>query len=78
MFRKKGVSLSMNVIIIALLVLVVLIVLIFTYSRESGKFNIFLEDCESKGGVCIEKGKCSSSPALFKCDSGKDCCIDTS
>lgn len=50
--RKKGVELSMNVIIIAaisLLVLVILAVLVINYVRNLDKG---LKDCTAKAGTC--------------------------
>ena len=75
--NKKGIELSVNVIIIAVIALLVLVVL---FAAFTGRFIIFIngiKDCAAKGGTCKAKGSCLSGQeiALPGTDCAEDCCI---
>jgi hypothetical protein len=77
--RKKGVELSMNVIIIAAIGLLVLVILAVLVINSSGRLQVGLRDsCNAKGGVCkvtcdIGENQITSG----KCDTGVCCSIFT-
>jgi hypothetical protein len=48
--RKKGESLSMNVIVVAVIALIVLIVIIVVFSGQFGNFTKGVNSCKDKGG----------------------------
>lgn len=61
MKSKKGVELTLNVIIIAILVLIVLAVLIYIFVGQSREFAITLTGCEERYGMeasCMSKDDC--------------------
>jgi len=53
--NKKGVEISMNVIIIAALGLLVLVVLAAIFLGRAGDFGQGAASCEAKGGTCAEE-----------------------
>jgi hypothetical protein len=76
MFRtkRKGIELSMNLIVIAAIVLLVLIILAFLLM---GGFNNWNKNtkCETQGGDCLIK--CTQDkpvPAPYSCDGKQICC----
>jgi hypothetical protein len=78
MMGKKGVELSMNVIIIAAIGLLVLIILAVLVINAGGRTQIGVRDsCNAKGGVCKLNG-CDTAAGEERIDSGKcdtgDCC----
>ena len=78
--NKKGVELSLNVIIIAVILLVVLVVMIVIFSGKTSIFAKTTSGCEARGGTCLDGTSCpaSSAPAGFGmqlCATGKICCI---
>jgi hypothetical protein len=70
---KKGVELSMNVIIIAAIGLLVLVILAVLVINASGRTQGSLQACNVKGGVC---GQTCSNGVISdaKCDAGLQCC----
>ena len=77
--NKKGIELSVNVIIIAVIALLVLVVL---FAAFTGRFIIFIngiKDCAAKGGTCKDKGSCLSGQEIAQpgtnCAKTEDCCI---
>lgn len=78
--NKRGVELSMNVIIIAALVLIVLVVLVLIFGYRMNIFGTTLNTCN---GVCQPTSTCLTGSAAvpMNCDSngdgkadGKYCC----
>ena len=60
---KKGVELTLNVIIVAILVLIVLAILIYIFVGQSREFTIAITGCEERYGVeasCMSKDDCLS------------------
>lgn len=79
---KRGVALTLNVLVIAVLVLAVMVVLIIIFSGRIGSFTRNVESCVGKGGVCepadIDGGcKDSLAPPLLgtDCSAGQVCCL---
>lgn len=77
---KKGVELTMNVIVVAALALVVLVVSLVVFS---GKFSLFsneLNKCENLGGRCDTKASCDSVSGRYMpdkgCGEGNGCCVN--
>lgn len=73
--KKKGVEMSMSVIIIAALCLIILVVLVVLIIRSSGNVNDALK-CTGKGGVCKDTGTNCETPqgADLMCDANTWCC----
>mgnify|MGYP000687021415 CR=1 FL=1 len=75
--KKKGVEMSMNVIIIAAIGLLILLILAFLVVNYVGKTNEGLKSCSvAYGGIC--KTDCGDlGPATTEqtdCDTGQKCC----
>ncbi len=74
---KRGAELSINVMILIALGLAVLIVLVYSFTSQAGIFNKTVLTCESKGGQCVEKGKCQYEQSSFNCPKKEEvCCIN--
>ena len=81
---KKGVELSMNVIIIAVICLIVLIVLVLIFSGRLGKFgegvtqvekSVDIEQCNIPGyRQCVDRGTDCIEQNVEGCGSNK-CCL---
>ncbi len=79
MIKKRGQSLPLNTIIIAIIVVTVLVVLIMIFTGQIRLFTTGLSDCQAQGGSCVSDTACPdgfSKAPLSKCDSGV-CCIKT-
>lgn len=60
--NKRGAELTMNVIVIAVILLITVAVVISFLFSQSGKTQTALNNCESKGGQCVEStAKCFES-----------------
>jgi len=73
---KKGVELSMNVIIIAAIGLLVLVILAVLVINSSSKVPGATQSCAVQGGIC-QTGICSNPDATVAakdCVSPKTCC----
>ncbi|MBN1501908.1 hypothetical protein JW930_00050 [Candidatus Woesearchaeota archaeon] len=57
--KKKGVSLSLNAIVIAAIALIVLVVLVYIFTTRSRDFVWGTRNCIGQGGEC--KNGCDSS-----------------
>ena len=76
MNTKKGMGLSLNVIIIAIIGLCVLIVLVFIFTRSSSDFATSISDCESMGGSCAKSCSDEFAPMSVECPEETDfCCV---
>jgi len=72
--RKKGMEMSMNVIIIAAIGLLILIILAFLVVKNVGKTNTATESCTVKGGTCLSSCATGVSPIQgATCTSGVCC-----
>jgi len=70
---KKGVELSLNVIIIAVIALVILVILIYLVSTGVLDFNEQKNDCETLGGSC--ESSCNGLiPLPVDCPGSSKCC----
>ncbi len=56
--NKKGVELSINVIIISALALIVLLIVTIVLMNRTAKFTHSLDSCKEKGGKCTTPDKC--------------------
>ena len=76
--NKKGVELSMNVIIIAAIGLLVLIILAVLVINSSGRLQSGISgSCSTKGGVCrttCNTGEDSIQSDKPLCDNSYQCC----
>jgi hypothetical protein len=73
---KKGVELSMNLIIIAAIGLLVLVILAVLVINSGGKAQVGLQSCVAQGGICTA-GTCASGVEITTQDctsQGKQCC----
>ncbi len=71
--EKKGVELSMNVIIIAAIGLLVLVILAVLVINSGGKFQSGTNSCVTQGGTCT--ASCNGEDlGTMNCDSQKTCC----
>lgn len=76
--NKKGVELSMNLIIIAAIGLLVLVILAVLVINATGKTNTTIsKSCNLVGGAC-KQGGCGTDPVIppttGQCDPGYSCC----
>ncbi|MEM0231023.1 MAG: hypothetical protein QXW00_02335 [Candidatus Woesearchaeota archaeon] len=79
MKERRGVELSINVVIIAIIALVVLGVVILIFTNVMGEnTERFQGDCTKKGGIC-RQGLCEMDETPFpsaKCsNNGEVCCL---
>ena len=74
--NKKGVELSMNVIIIAAIGLLVLVILAVLVINSGGKFQGGTQTCTAKGGICMDActGTYAANPNGGTCDGVNVCC----
>ena len=73
---KKGVEMSMQVIVVAVVVLLIAAILIYLASSKLGLFGKSVGDCTSKGGVC--KRACDPGEQWYgvgTCQNDERCCI---
>lgn len=61
---KKGVEMSLNVIVVAALVLITLVVLTIAFTTKFGEFNKQVDDCKAKGGKEMTKEDCEEQDGL--------------
>jgi hypothetical protein len=73
--KKKGVELSMNLIIIAAIGLLILVILAVLVINSVSKTNNSMQSCNVVGGIC-QTGSCTSGDTISNgaCASGKTCC----
>jgi len=74
--KKKGVELSMNVIIIAAIGLLVLVILAVLVINAGGKTQIGMQNCNALGGTCQDSctaGTSAIDKGTPSCN-GKTCC----
>ena len=76
MMDKKGVELSMNVIIIAAIGLLILVILAVLVINGTSNVPGTMKTCTIKGGVCQDAGTACSGEILAdgKCNDGLECC----
>ena len=67
--NKKGVELSINVIIITIISLLVLVIVIYIFTGRTQLFSKGAEACSTKQGVCIPTGEACPGPVI----AAKDC-----
>jgi hypothetical protein len=72
---KKGVAMSLEVIVAAVLAIVVLIVLIFLFSDKINIFTKHTKECSSMGGYCMPEADCTAK-APYECSGSDVCCIN--
>lgn len=77
--NKRGVELSMNVIIIAAIALIVLVVLILLVTGAFGNVRDQVS-CSGKGGTCMSPQQCSQTDGVVteaECPSNQNvvCCL---
>ncbi len=76
--NKKGMEMSIQLMVVAAIALIILIVLIVLFTGSAGNFSNTLNSCEDKGYTC--RSKCSSDEINFptgngECkENGKICC----
>ncbi|MDO8740226.1 MAG: hypothetical protein Q7J54_01485 [Candidatus Woesearchaeota archaeon] len=59
--NKKGMDMSVNVIIIAALALIVLVVLFAIFTGRLGGFSLAVQSCVDKGGECVKPNAAGTS-----------------
>ncbi|MEM0231024.1 MAG: hypothetical protein QXW00_02340 [Candidatus Woesearchaeota archaeon] len=72
--KRRGVELSVNVIIIAIIALVVLVVL---FAIFTGKLSIFARgtsNCQDLGGTCTAADNCKITDGSIEIPSGTQSC----
>ena len=75
---KKAQGISLNVIIIAAIALLVLVILSVIFMGRMGTFGTQTNDCENKGGSCLEtcEGDYPTPYTAWTCpEEGQTCCI---
>lgn len=77
---KKAQGISLNVIIIAAIALLVLVILSVIFMGRMGTFGTETNDCENKGGKCLDE--CDEdypTPySAWTCPEDEICCIAVS
>lgn len=77
---KKGVELTINLIVVIALALIVLIVSLVVFSGKFSLFSTELSKCENIGGKCDTEANCESVSGRFiadkGCSTGKGCCVN--
>ena len=78
--KKSEGSMPLVIIISAVILLVVAVIMIYFVSDQSGNFIADANNCETKGGDCVDKSDCSKPFGSFSCgkDSKKVCCFSDS
>ena len=79
---KKGISISMELVVIAVICLIVLAVLLYIFSQKAGTFDKGTSSC---GGQCVGEDEQCTDPEAFKiaysnCGGDKNknyCCLKT-
>lgn len=75
---KKGVEMSLNVIIIAAIGLLILVILAFLVINYLNNAREGLESCTAKyGGLCVNSGSCTTGTTIQNTDCSKSqkiCC----
>ena len=71
---KKGVELSMNVIIIAAIGLLVLVILAVLVINATSKIPAAQQTCNLKGGVCSSTCTNGAITDVKPCENGLQCC----
>lgn len=59
--NKKGMDMSVNVIIIAALALIVLVVLFAIFTGRLGGFSMAVQSCADKSGECVNSNAAGTS-----------------
>jgi len=85
MNNRKGVELSMNMIIVTILVLLVLLIVAFLLIRGSGNWSKGT-DCLIQGGKCAPSGQACGDggytdyplPSALTCQKDEKCCTKIS
>lgn len=77
---KRGVELSLNLIILIVIGLIVAALVIYLVVRTTSSGGNDLSSCSSKGGHCAQSGGCNpgeTESSLFNggCTNGNICCI---
>jgi hypothetical protein len=78
--RRRGVELSLNLIILIVIGLIVAALVIYLVVKNIGGADKDTTGCTTKGGHCASPGSCNageSESSLFAggCPSGEVCCI---
>lgn len=74
---RRGVELSMNMIIIIVLVLIIAAIIIYLVAKNSALFSTETNSCASKGGQCkteCDPGESGSAFFTGGCGEGELCC----
>ena len=64
-FFRRGQSMPMNLIVIAILCLLVLAIVAWIFSGQTFKFVKNVDSCSAKKGVCMETRDCYSNESIF-------------
>ena len=75
---RRGVEMSMNLIIIIVIGLIILAIIIYLLVKNTGNAQNSLSDCREKGGTCKDACDASESGSSFftrGCGEGELCCI---
>ncbi len=75
---RKGVEMSLNMIVLIVIVLIVAAVIIYLVVKNSNNANSDLSNCAAKGGRCdtqCQSGETGSTFFSGGCQEGEICCI---
>lgn len=71
---RKGQGLSITTIVVAAIALLILVVVVAVFTGQFGGFAAGIQECSSKGGICVADTTCSaSSPNTVKLPGRSDC-----
>jgi hypothetical protein len=71
--NKRGMEMSLNVVIIAVIVLIVAVVLIFIFFKGVNPFTSWSTSCQDKGGVCMPECTGGAVHSSGTCQDGVCC-----
>lgn len=74
---KRGVEMSLQMIVIAVILLLMAAIIIILVGGKLGVFKKSLEDCRSKGGECMSECNPGSFPS-GACEDNTLCCVSSS
>jgi hypothetical protein len=64
-FLRRGQSMPMNLIVIAILCLLVLAIVAWIFYSQSGKFVVGVNSCSAKRGVCMTDRACYPNETIL-------------
>ncbi|MFC1648984.1 hypothetical protein ACFL1B_06045 [Nanoarchaeota archaeon] len=77
MSSKKGIEMSIQLVIVAALALLILVIVVLIMSRSSGTFSSSVNECDERGSGWTCSGSCPSGTVFYSrgmCPNDQVCC----